>query len=92
MSTVLFDNVSKVLHDQILLKAIPKMTAKDYTVCGCTALIDAIGGAIKHIRNIHKYARPEDIPAHTMFIITTDGQELVRNMPAIASAVMRLRK
>lgn len=75
VSTVLFDNVSEVLHDRVSLKEISKMTAKDYTVRGCTALIDAIGGAIKHIRNIHKYARPEDVPAHTMFIITTDGQE-----------------
>ena len=75
VSTVLFDNVSEVLHDRVLLKDIPKMTEKDYTVRGCTALIDAIGGTIKHIRNIHKYARPEDVPAHTMFIITTDGQE-----------------
>lgn len=75
VSTILFDNVSEVLHDRINLKEIPKMTAKDYTVRGCTALIDAIGGAIKHIGNIHKYARPEDVPAHTMFIITTDGQE-----------------
>lgn len=75
VSTILFDNVSEVLHDRVPLKEISKMTAKDYTVRGCTALIDAIGGAIKHIRNIHKYARPEDVPAHTMFIITTDGQE-----------------
>ena len=75
VSTVLFDDESEVLHDRINLKEIPKMTAKDYTVRGCTALIDAIGGAIKHIGNIHKYARPEDVPAHTMFIITTDGQE-----------------
>lgn len=75
VSTILFDNVSEVLHDRINLKETPKMTAKDYTVRGCTALIDAIGGAIKHIGNIHKYARPEDVPAHTMFIITTDGQE-----------------
>ena len=75
VSTILFDNVSEVLHDRSNLKEIPKMTSKDYTVRGCTALIDAIGGAIKHIGNIHKYARPEDVPAHTMFIITTDGQE-----------------
>lgn len=75
VSTILFDNVSEVLYDRVSLKEIPKMTAKDYTVRGCTALIDAIGGAIKHIRNIHRYARPEDVPAHTMFIITTDGQE-----------------
>ena len=51
------------------------MTDRDYTVRGCTALIDAIGGAIHHIGNVHKYARPEDVPAHTMFIITTDGME-----------------
>ena len=75
VSTILFDNVSEVLHDRIKLGDVPKMTAKDYTVRGCTALIDAIGGAIHHIGNIHKYARPEDVPAHTMFIITTDGQE-----------------
>ena len=75
VSTVLFDDESEVLHDRVKLHDIPKMTDRDYTVRGCTALIDAIGGAIHHIGNIHKYARPEDVPAHTMFIITTDGQE-----------------
>ena len=75
VSTVLFDNESEVLHDRVKLQDIPKMTDNDYTVRGCTALIDAIGGAIHHIGNIHKYARPEDVPEHTMFIITTDGQE-----------------
>ena len=75
VSTVLFDNESEVLHDRVKLGDIPKMTEKDYTVGGCTALIDAIGGAIHHIGNIHKYARPEDVPEHTMFVITTDGQE-----------------
>lgn len=75
VSTVLFDNESEVLHDRVKLADVPQMTEKDYTVRGCTALIDAIGGAIKHISNIHKYARPEDVPEHTMFVITTDGQE-----------------
>lgn len=75
VSTVLFDNVSEVLHDRVKLENIPEMTEDDYTVRGCTALIDAIGGAIHHIGNIHKYARPEDVPEHTMFVITTDGQE-----------------
>ncbi len=75
VSTVLFDNDSEVLHDRVKLSEIKPMTDKDYTVRGCTALIDAIGGAIHHIGNIHKYARPEDVPAHTMFIITTDGME-----------------
>lgn len=75
VSTVLFDGVSEVLYDRIKLCDVPKMTENDYTVRGCTALIDAIGGAIKHIGNIHKYARPEDVPEHTMFVITTDGQE-----------------
>lgn len=75
VSTILFDNVSEVLHDRIKLMDVPKMTDEEYTVRGCTALMDAIGGAIHHIGNIHKYARPEDVPAHTMFIITTDGME-----------------
>ena len=75
VSTVLFDDESEVLHDRVKLADISKMTDNDYTVRGCTALIDAIGGAIHHIGNIHKYARPEDVPEHTMFIITTDGQE-----------------
>ena len=75
VSTVLFDHVSEVLHDRIPLKDVPKMTEADYTVRGSTALIDAIGGAIHHIGNIHKYARPEDVPAHTVFVITTDGME-----------------
>ncbi len=75
VSTVLFDAESKVLHERMKLEDIPKMTENDYTVRGCTALIDAIGGAIHHIGNIHKYARPEDVPEHTMFVITTDGLE-----------------
>ena len=75
VSTVLFDNVSEVLHDREELLNIKPMTDKDYTVRGCTALLDAVGGAIKHIKNIHKYVRPEDVPEHTMFVITTDGYE-----------------
>ena len=75
VSTVLFDNESEVIHDRIKLANIKPMTDKDYYVRGCTALIDAIGGAIHHIGNIHKYARPEDVPEHTMFVITTDGRE-----------------
>jgi len=75
VSTVLFDDVSEVLYDRVQLSEIPKMTEKDYTVRGCTALLDAVGGAIHHIGNVHKYARPEDVPLHTMFVITTDGME-----------------
>ena len=75
VSTVLFDNRSEVIHDRIDLAKIPDMTDKDYTVGGCTALLDAIGDAVHHIANIHKYARPEDVPEHTMFVITTDGME-----------------
>ena len=75
VSTILFDNVSEVLHDRINVKDIQPLTDYDYMVRGCTALLDAIGGAIHHIGNIHKYARREDIPEHTMFVITTDGME-----------------
>ena len=75
ISTVLFDNHSEVIHDRVNIRDIRPMTDEDYSVRGCTALLDAIGGAIHHIGNIHKYARPEDVPEHTMFIITTDGME-----------------
>ena len=75
VSTILFDNVSEVLHDRVKLSEIKKMTEKDYTVRGCTALVDAIGCAIHHIGNIHKYARKEDVPENTMFVIMTDGME-----------------
>lgn len=73
--TVLFDNASEVIHDRVNVRDIKPMTDKDYTVRGCTALLDAIGGAIHHIGNIHKYARTEDVPEHTLFVITTDGME-----------------
>ena len=75
VSTVLFDDMSEVLHDRVKLSDIRPMTDNDYTVMGGTALLDAIGDAVKHIGNIHKYARAEDVPEHTMFVITTDGME-----------------
>lgn len=75
VSTILFDHVSEVLHDRVRLSEIQSMTQEEYTVRGCTALLDAIGGAIHHIGNIHKYARKEDVPEHTIFVITTDGME-----------------
>ena len=75
VSTVLFDNESVVIHDRLPLGRVPRMTEKEYFTRGCTALLDAVGGAIHHIGNIHKYARKEDVPEKTMFIITTDGYE-----------------
>ena len=75
VSTVLFDDRSEVLHDRVPLERVEKMTDSDYFVRGCTALLDAIGFSIHHIGNVHKYAREEDIPEHTIFVITTDGME-----------------
>ena len=75
VSTVLFSNESTVIHDRVDLSRIEPMTDRQYHVGGCTALIDAIGGAIHHIGNVHKYAREEDRPEHTLFVITTDGME-----------------
>ncbi|MBR2822935.1 MAG: VWA domain-containing protein [Clostridia bacterium] len=75
VSTVLFDGESEVLYDRIPLRDMPQMTEKEYCVGGCTALLDAIGGAIHHIGNVHKYAREEDRPEKTIFVITTDGME-----------------
>ncbi len=75
ISTVLFDDHSEVLFDRVPVMAIKPMTDKEYYVRGCTALLDALGGAIHHIGNVHKYARDEDRPEKTLFIITTDGME-----------------
>ena len=75
ISTVLFNGTSTVLHDRVPLTRIEPMTERQYQTGGCTALLDAIGGAIHHIGNVHKYAREEDRPEHTLFVITTDGLE-----------------
>ena len=75
VSTVLFDNESVVIHDRLPLDRVPPLTEREYYTRGCTALLDAVGGAIHHIGNIHKYARKEDVPEKTLFIITTDGYE-----------------
>ena len=75
VSTVLFDNVSEVIHDRVDIQRIEPMTRKEYYVRGCTALLDAVGKAIHHIGNVHKYAREEDRPEKTLFVITTDGME-----------------
>lgn len=75
ISTVLFDDQSEVLYDRVPVNRVEPMNENQYYVRGCTALLDAIGGAIHHIGNIHKYARDEDRPEKTLFIITTDGME-----------------
>ena len=80
ISTVLFNGTSSVLHDRVPIGKIEEMTGRDYKTSGCTALIDAIGGAVRHIRNVHKYIREEDVPAHTLFVITTDGMENASRM------------
>ena len=75
VSTVLFDNETEVIHDRVAIADVPNLTDKKYFLRGCTALLDAVGGAIHHIGNVHKYARKEDVPEKTLFIITTDGME-----------------
>lgn len=75
ISTVLFDDSCEVLYDRVPLDKVEPMNDRQYYVRGCTALLDAIGGAVHHIANVHKYAREEDRPEKTLFIITTDGME-----------------
>ena len=75
VTTVLFDSRVQTLHDRVELQELRPMTQEDYSVGGCTALLDALGGTIRHIANIHRYARPEDVPARTSFVIMTDGLE-----------------
>ena len=92
ISTVLFDSASKVIHDRVNVQDVRPLTTDDYTVRGCTALLDAIGGAIHHIANIHKYARPEDVPEHTLFVITTDGMENASRRYGIAHVRQMIEK
>ena len=75
VSTILFDNHTDVIHDRVDIQKVQPMTRKEYYVRGCTALLDAVGKAIHHISNVHKYAREEDRPEKTIFVITTDGME-----------------
>ena len=75
ISTVLFNTTTVVLHDRVDVDKIQPLTDRDYCVGGCTALLDAVGSAIHHIGNVHKYAREEDRPEKTIFVITTDGLE-----------------
>ena len=75
VSTVLFNHENQVVHDRVNVHKVQPMTRKDYVPAGCTALLDAVGSAIHHIGNVHKYAREEDRPKKTMFVITTDGME-----------------
>ena len=75
VSTVLFDQDTQVIHDRVPLEELGPLTQEEYYVRGSTALLDAVGGAIRHIGNVHKYAREEDVPEKTLFIITTDGME-----------------
>jgi len=75
VTTVLFDNEAQMLHDRVPLEDVRPMTRGDYRVGGCTALLDALGETIRHVAGIHRYARPEDVPEKTVFIITTDGME-----------------
>jgi len=75
VSTVLFDDEMTVLHDRVPIESVQPMTEKDYFIGGSTAMLDALGGAIHHIGNVHKYARDEDVPEKTLFVVTTDGME-----------------
>ena len=75
VSTILFNQQSFILHDRISLAEVKPLTENDYPVGGVTALLDAVGNAVNHIRNIHKYACQENCPRKTLFVIITDGKD-----------------
>ena len=75
ISTVLFDDRTEILHDRVSLDKVSRITDKEYFVRGRTALLDAVGGAIRHIGRVQKELPEEDRPEKTLFIITTDGME-----------------
>jgi uncharacterized protein YegL len=75
VSAVLFDDATEVLYDRRDIREITPMTDREYYVRGCTALLDAVGGAITHIKGIRKSLPKSERPEKTIFIITTDGME-----------------
>ena len=75
VSTVMFNTRSRVIHDRVNIRDIKEMASADYCPSGSTALIDALGDSIRHIKMVHRYIREEDVPSKTMFVITTDGME-----------------
>lgn len=92
LSTLLFDDECQVLHDRMDIRQVPPLTEKDYYVRGCTALLDAVGGAIHHIENVHRYIRPEDVPARTLFVITTDGMENASHKFSLSKVKQMIRR
>ena len=75
VTTVLFNHETETVHDRLKAENVGVLTEKEYYVGGCTALLDAIGKTVEHIKGIHKYIRDEDVPEHTLVVITTDGLE-----------------
>lgn len=75
VTTVLFDTESRMIHDRLPLGSVNPMTEREYSTGGCTSLLDTLGSTIHHIGMIHKYAKPEDRPEKTLFVIITDGLE-----------------
>lgn len=75
VSTVLFNHKSQVLHDRMPIEDVVPLTSRDYVPSGCTALLDAVGGAIHYHEHVQRILPPELRPEHTLFCITTDGLE-----------------
>lgn len=95
VTTIFFSDSSVVVHDRIPIEEVADITDKDYEVGGCTALLDAVGDAICHVERIHRYARKEDVPEHTLFVITTDGMENAsrnRMLPEVRNMIEKKRK
>ena len=92
VSTVLFANRDSLLHDRLPIASVEPLSREQYVPCGGTALLDAVGGAIEHIRSIHKYVRAEDVPAHTIFVITTDGMENASHIYTAAQVKHMIRE
>lgn len=75
VSTILFSDVIDVIHDRLDIDQVPNLTSKDYFVCGCTALLDAIGQTLTRIIHVQENLKDDEQPEKTLFIITTDGME-----------------
>lgn len=71
ITTILFNDKTKILHNREPISKISNLTLEDYSVDGYTALLDAIGEGIEKMRENRKVTKNNNV----LFVIITDGEE-----------------
>lgn len=75
VSIVLFDNTSDVIVDRKPIEQVHNLTERQYQVRGCTALLDAVGDAVRYIDKVQRILPESHRAENVIFTIITDGLE-----------------